>query len=188
MRSFAAIGTLLGLLLVTGCEPSESMESATTPVAASNVNNSPPAEAVKIASHGTATPQEKRAAKSGKPREITFDTIKFEMVKGEPFFRSMLTPTINELDGHPVKLRGYILPSFQQTGITQFVLVRDNLECCFGPGAALFDCVIVDMRPGKSADYTVRPVTVEGTFKVQELLDPEGKHLAIYHLDGNAVD
>jgi hypothetical protein len=67
-------------------------------------------------------------------------------------------------------------------------LVRDNLECCFGPGAAIYDCVVVDMRPGKSTSYTVRPVTVSGTFAVRELLDPDGKHLAIYHLDGDAVE
>ncbi len=42
-----------------------------------------------------------------------------------------------------VRVRGFILPSFQQSGITQFVLVRDNQECCFGPGAALHDCVVV---------------------------------------------
>jgi hypothetical protein len=119
---------------------------------------------------------------------ITFDDIKFEMEKDGPFFRSMLTPDIEKLVDCSVKIRGYILPSFQQTGLTQFVLVRDNMSCCFGPGAALFDCIVVEMKPGKSTDFTIRPVAVEGTFSVNEILDPDGKHLAIYHLDGNAVE
>ena len=46
--------------------------------------------------------------------------------------------------------------------LTVTVLVRDNLECCFGPGAALYDCVMVRMNPGKTTNFSIRPVTVEG--------------------------
>jgi hypothetical protein len=171
---------------LSGCDSTEPLRIPTSQhnVAASDHSAG---EAVKIATHGSAHSQEKTPAPK-KPIEITFDSIKFDIKKGDPFFRSMLTPQIESLDGQPVRLRGYILPSFQQTGIRQFVLVRDNLECCFGPGAAIYDCVVVDMRPGKSTSYTVRPVTVSGTFAVRELLDPDGKHLAIYHLDGDAVE
>ncbi len=120
--------------------------------------------------------------------DITFDTIKFPMEKTDKFKREMLTPAINKLDGEKVRLRGYIFPSFQQNGITNFILVRDNMECCFGPGAALFDCVVVEMKPGKSTNFTVRPVAVTGDFTIREFLDPDGNTLAIYHLDGDAVE
>jgi hypothetical protein len=99
----------------------------------------------------------------------------------------MLTKKIEDLAGKPVRIRGYILPSFQQTGLTQFVLVRDNQACCFGPGAALYDCIVVEMKPGKSTDFNLYPVAVEGTFTINELQDPDGKALAIYHLDGDDV-
>lgn len=122
-----------------------------------------------------------------RPRNITFDDIKFEMAKGATFRRNMLTPEIEKLNGKPVRIRGYILPSFQQSGIKQFVLVRDNMQCCFGPGAALYDCVLVDMTEGKSASFTVRPVAVSGTFSIDELKGPDGKHLAIYKLAGQEV-
>ncbi len=128
-----------------------------------------------------------RAGPPVKTADISFDDLKFEMLKTEPFARSMITDKINALDGRSVRIRGYILPSFQQTGLTQFVLVRDNLSCCFGPGAALYDCIVVDMQSGKSTDFSISPVTVEGTFSVRELLDPDGKALAIYHLDGESV-
>ena len=130
------------------------------------------------------------APRSGPPvkiADVSFDDIKFEMLKSEPFARSMLTDKIKALDGRSIRIRGYILPSFQQTGLTQFVLVRDNLSCCFGPGAALYDCIVVDMQPGKSTDFSISPVTVEGTFSIRELLDADGKALAIYHLDGESV-
>jgi hypothetical protein len=120
-------------------------------------------------------------------RDLTFDSIKFEMKKEEPFKRSLITESIEKLNGKPIRIRGYILPSFQQTGIKQFVLVRDNMECCFGPGAALYDCILVEMLDGATTNFSVRPVTVEGIFSIRELIGPDGKHLAIYHLDGQNV-
>ncbi len=120
-------------------------------------------------------------------RDITFDDVKLDMQKGDPFTRDLLPARVTSLENTRVRIRGYILPSFQQTGLTQFVLVRDNMECCFGPGAALHDCIVVRMLPGKSADFSIRPVAVAGTFRVEELRGPDGRHLAIYAMDGENV-
>ena len=109
------------------------------------------------------------------------------MQKGDAFTSELLPRRVTTLVWEPVRIRGYILPSFQQTGLTQFVLVRDNQECCFGPGAALHDCIVVRMRQGRTADYTIRPVAVAGTFRIDELRAPDGTHLAIYALDGDEV-
>lgn len=132
-------------------------------------------------------PSEAPPARSGALRDISFDDVKLEMQKGEPFTRERLTQRVTALEGTRVRIRGYILPSFQQSGLTQFVLVRDNMECCFGPGAALHDCVVVRMVPGKTAEFSIRPVAVTGTFRVEELRGPDGRHLAIYALDGEGV-
>ena len=122
-----------------------------------------------------------------KIQNITFDDVKFPLEKGAPFRRSLLTEKIEQMHGKTVRIRGYMLPSFQQKGITQFVLVRDNMECCFGPGAALYDCILVEMEAGKSAAFTVRPVAVTGKFAIDEFKGPDGKHLAIYKLAGQEV-
>jgi hypothetical protein len=66
------------------------------------------------------------------------------------------------------------------------VLVRDNQECCFGPGAALYDCILVEMKPGSTADFTIRPIAVEGVFNIREF-EVDGKHLAIYQMDGETA-
>jgi hypothetical protein len=122
-----------------------------------------------------------------RPREITFDDIKFEIEKGDPFTRSLLPDRVTSLEHKRIRIRGYILPSFQQAGLKQFVLVRDNMECCFGPGAAIYDCIVVRMIPGKTANFSIRPVAVQGIFRLEELRGPDGTHLAIYTLDGEEV-
>jgi hypothetical protein len=117
----------------------------------------------------------------------TFDDLRFDIAVGTPFRREMLTESIEALDGQPIRIRGFILPTPQKRGIKQFVLVRDNQECCFGPGAALFDCILVEMIEGDTAEYTIRPVAVTGTFNIREFKGPDGQHLAIYHIAGESV-
>jgi hypothetical protein len=129
-----------------------------------------------------------RADSSGRVNEITFDDIKLEMQKGDPYDSSKLTDKVKSFDGKRIKIRGFILPGFQQNGIKQFVLVRDNMECCFGPGAMLHDCILVEMVPPAETSFTVRPVSVDGKFTIREFrATPDGNVLAIYHLDGTEV-
>jgi hypothetical protein len=126
------------------------------------------------------------AAAGDRPYDKTFDDLRFEMTVGAPFRRSMLTKSIEAMAGQRIRIRGYILPTPQRAGITQFVLVRDNQECCFGAGAALYDCILVDMTKGKTAEYSIRPVAAEGIFDVREFIIG-GRHLAIYHMDAESV-
>lgn len=159
--------------------------SAATPPAASK---SPAGtnDASSTAPIATAPPSAKPAP-STRIADISFDDIKFDMEKGAAFERSMLTPKIEALDGRKIRIRGFILPPPVASGLTRFVLVRDNLSCCFGPGAALYDAIFVEMVDDKSTDYTISPVTVEGVFTIRELRDPDDNIMAIYHLDGESV-
>ena len=166
---------LLVAVMLAGC-------GETRPQVEQRAQAPPPATPVAAAAARPSPP-----AASGQVREITFDDIKLEMKKGDPFTRDLLPKRVTALEGQAIRIRGYILPSFQQTGLTQFVLVRDNQECCFGPGAALHDCVVVRMQPGKAADFSIRPVAVTGRFQVSELRGPDGNHLAIYALTGEDV-
>ena len=129
--------------------------------------------------------------------EINFDDLKFDIEKDAPFDKSMWTDRLKKINGKKVKLRGYMLPAsvYQETGIKQFVLVRDNQECCFGPGAALYDCVWVEMTGDADAEFSVRPVTVEGKFilDAEKYRYPEGTapgnqtHMAVFRIEGLSV-
>lgn len=129
--------------------------------------------------------------------EINFDDLKFDIEKDSAFNSSMWTKRLKRINEKNVKLRGYMLPSsiFQSSGIKQFVLVRDNQECCFGPGALLFDCVFVEMAGDATAKFTTRPVTVEGTFLLddEKYRYPEGTgpgtatHMAVFRIEASSV-
>lgn len=143
--------------------------------------------------------QERKSSDASRAKgEINFDDLKFDIEKDARFRDEMLADAdAKELDGKRVKLRGYILPAtlFKETDIDQFVLVRDNQECCFGPGAALYDCVIIEMVPGKTTDFVTRPVTVEGKFAIDTKkymypggVGPKGtSHFAIFKIAGESV-
>ena len=113
---------------------------------------------------------------------ITFDDIKFEMEKTERFNRDMLTKSITDLVKQRIKIKGYIRPSNRQRGLTKFIFVRDDKECCFGPGAALYDCILVTLSEGEKSDFTVRPITIEGEFYLKEYVSPDGQIWAVYRM------
>ena len=124
---------------------------------------------------------------AGGVQDVTFDDIKFEMEKTERFKRDMLTDEIRAMDGTRISIRGYIKPGNRQTNLSKFVFVRDNQECCFGPGAALFDCVLVKLAKGSKSDFTVRPITIEGDFYVKEYRGPTGQIWAVYRMKNGVV-
>lgn len=174
-------------IAATGCEPAPQAETppATKAASAKKATADDPAQPKPKLLPGART----RVLKAAGDREFdrTFDDLRFDIEVGEPFERSLLTESIEALDGLPIRIRGFILPTPQKRGIKQFVLVRDNQECCFGPGAALFDCILVEMKEGQTAEYTIRPVAVTGTFNIREFKGPDGQHLAIYRIAGESV-
>jgi hypothetical protein len=119
---------------------------------------------------------------------ITFDDLKLEMEKDTVYDPAMLTERVKELDGRRVRIRGFIFPSvFQMTGITSFPLIK-NLECKFGPGGQAHHIVLVEMKPGLSTDFTVRPIAVEGVLAVKPWTGPDNNTWALYHMVGEAVE
>ncbi len=191
----ALMGVALALAALAGCDTSSSALGRAEQSVAPALERAQSLEAA--AAPQPASPGATRVigVPEGAPKvdangimEATFDDVKFEMVKTEKFDRSMLTPKVKSLFDKRIRIRGYMYPTLRRKGLTQFVLVRDNMECCFGPGAALYDCVLVTMQPGKTAEYSIRPIAVEGTFRLEELPGPDGRPLAIYQMAGEAVN
>ncbi|MBL8888571.1 MAG: hypothetical protein JNL67_01240 [Planctomycetaceae bacterium] len=115
--------------------------------------------------------------------ELSFDHLKFNIQADQAFEVRQLTLDLLKLRGRKIKIRGYIRPSFKEKDITRFVFVRDNQECCFGPGALLYDCMIVNMAPGHSIDFSTRPISLEGRFELKPFRGPDKRVWAIFELN-----
>ena len=83
----------------------------------------------------------------------------------------MTPPEIAALDGKKVFIKGYIRPDSVSVsrGIKEFLLVRDNNQCCFGDLSKIsyFDQMQVDMLGSRSVDYSQGIFRMGGTLKVQ---------------------
>jgi hypothetical protein len=52
-----------------------------------------------------------QSSSRNKVEEITFDDVKLQLEKDEPFDEEKLTDRVKELDKKPVRIRGWILPA-----------------------------------------------------------------------------
>lgn len=119
---------------------------------------------------------------------ITFDDLELKMEKDSVFDRSLLTDRVKELMGRKVRIRGFIYPSImQQSGITEFPLVK-NTQCKFGPGGIAHHLIVVKMQEGASAEFTVRPIAVEGLLSLRPVKGYDDNTWAIYHIVGEKVE
>jgi hypothetical protein len=113
--------------------------------------------------------------------------INYDQLQPDPTISGQVVPPAAlALEGKRVFIKGYAFPGGQQTGIKQFVLVRDNNQCCFGGNPQLTDMIEVTLRGSLEMTYTTRMRKLAGTFHVrvgQQGVD--GLRAAIYHLDAD---
>ncbi len=81
-----------------------------------------------------------------------------------------LPPQVLALDGKDVAIEGFMLPLvFNRGYVTEFMLLRNTLACCFGITPKLNEWVYVKMVEGNKTTYRRdTPVKVRGTLRVRE--------------------
>jgi len=124
---------------------------------------------------------------------ITYDDINLlKVLNMDPVTvdaKQLMPSWLRDLEGKRIRLRGFMYPSFQETGLSNFVIVRDIQECCFGPNPKPYDLIPVLMRKGATTDYLQsRPFDVEGVFHIK-LVQFEGdeKVSEVYWIDDALV-
>ncbi len=130
--------------------------------------------------------RQRSTLRRGGVRDIIFDDLEFEIEPDQHYEPEMLTDKIRKLDGKKVILRGFMDSSsiFQRKGIKQFVLIRDNSICCFGPGAKIYHNVQIDMDGKASAEFPgLKPMEIEGKFSIKPWTNPgDGKVYSVFHI------
>lgn len=71
-----------------------------------------------------------------------------------------------ELQEQKVFIKGYIYPGRDPDGIRQFLLVRDQGDCCFGGNPKITDRIQVTLADPERLTYATHLHKVAGTFRV----------------------
>jgi len=90
------------------------------------------------------------------------------------------------MDGKNVLLKGYMYPGKQQHGITQFLLVRDQGDCCFGGNPKITDRVLVQLKDPQhptGLDFSPRLTKIAGRFTIRPMGAPGLDGGVLYHLE-----
>ncbi|MCA9075263.1 MAG: MerC domain-containing protein [Planctomycetaceae bacterium] len=73
-------------------------------------------------------------------------------------------PDVKALFDKPIFLKGFMYPTQKNTDIDDFLMLKDNGQCCFGGQPELQDMIQVKLPEG--VDYSQRRVAVAGKLKV----------------------
>jgi hypothetical protein len=92
-----------------------------------------------------------------------------------------------ELDGRDVLLKGYMYPGSRQQGIAQFLLVRDQGDCCFGGNPKITDRVLVQLRDSTGIEFSPRLRKIAGRFAVRPTGTAALDGGVLYHLEDAVV-
>jgi hypothetical protein len=117
-----------------------------------------------------------------------FERIDYSMLQpldGDP--EGTMPPSALALDGKDVLLKGYMYPGKQQRGIVQFLLVRDQGDCCFGGNPKITDRVLVQIVAPRGIDFSPRLRKIAGRFAVRPTGTAVLEGGVLYHLE-NAVE
>jgi hypothetical protein len=91
---------------------------------------------------------------------------------------------IRALDGQKAAVTGFMLPVKMDKGlVTEFLLVKDAMMCCYGVMPKLNEWIVVKMTGAGVPPLMDTPVIFEGKLKVGELYD-NGYLTGIYLLEG----
>jgi hypothetical protein len=94
---------------------------------------------------------------------------------------------LKSLDGRRIRIRGFMYPTFQQTGVHAFGLARDNQICCFGRNPKIYDVFDVVLHEGATTNYIPnRPFDVVGVFHIRPEAE-DGKLFRLYEMDDASV-
>lgn len=93
-----------------------------------------------------------------------------------------------ELEGKKVTMQGFMLPYEVVEGkIKSFVLVKNQMACCYGVMPMMNEWLYVTMADGKNTDFFPDiPIIVTGKFQVGEDVQ-EGTVVSIYRMQGMEV-
>ena len=120
-----------------------------------------------------------------------YTRISYTFLQPEEGTNQLVPPAAEDLDGQRVFIKGYVYPGAKKRGITEFLLVRDKGDCCFGGAPLITDRVQIRLQDDLKLNFSGKIHKVAGTFRV----DAERSDRAIdagggvyYYLDADFLE
>jgi len=118
---------------------------------------------------------------------ISFSTMKPDELQernGE-----VVPPDVSSLEGKNVFIKGYIRPDSVTVprGIDQFLLVRDNNQCCFGDMSKIkyYDQILVKMRGDRRLDFSRGVFSIGGVLHIEPEYAMPGAPKTVFSLSAD---
>lgn len=100
---------------------------------------------------------------------------------------AQIPEAIRAFDAKKVAVTGFMLPVKMDNGlVTEFLLVKDPMMCCYGVMPRINEWVVVRMNGKGVASLMDTPITFEGTLKVGAMYE-NGYLTGIYLLAGDQM-
>lgn len=100
---------------------------------------------------------------------------------------SLFPEWLTGLDGQRIRIRGFMMPTFESSGLERFVLARDTGLCCFGRNPKVYDLIAVELKAGTTCDYIhLRAFDVIGTLRIDMQVE-DGKPFSLYWIEDAVV-
>lgn len=96
-----------------------------------------------------------------------------------------LHPDVAPLIGTKVFLKGFMWMTQKSEGLTEFILLKDNGECCFGGKAQPYDMMLIKLQDGLTTKAYTGMVAVAGELHADVTA---GEDAAVYTIDASMVE
>lgn len=126
------------------------------------------------------------AGKESEPIAVTFEDLNLNMQADIVYRPVMMTERVRELEGKRIKLKGVMHPDAKLKKIKEFVLLK-NIECKFGPGGQADHLAEIEMQGDATANFTNRPVEVEGVLRIAPYQGIDGNTWSIFRIEATSV-
>lgn len=114
--------------------------------------------------------------------------IEDDPTKLAALYNEHIPADIKNLDGKKTVISGFMLPVKVNKGVvTELLLMKDQMSCCYGATPNLNDFVIVRMPEGKGKLMVDTPIFIYGTLKVGAVLE-NGFLAGVYQLEGDKME
>jgi hypothetical protein len=106
--------------------------------------------------------------------------------KPQPTGEEQIPAEVKAWNGKKAIVTGFMLPVKMEGGlVTEFLLMRDVMMCCYGIIPNMNEWVVIKMRKGVRPTLDV-PISIHGLIKVGAMFE-SGYMTGIYYLDGEKM-